>query len=72
MNCDHDYEQIGKVLADTSTTTVYRCTKCQERTEHRKRWHGDDWQPASERAAERGYHADDYTTAPTDDWDDAA
>ena len=74
MNCDHDWQQVGKVLTETSTTTVYRCTLCKAKRDHRKRWHGDDWQPDSERAAERGYHADDYAPEPDryDDWDDAA
>jgi hypothetical protein len=71
MTCDHDYRQIGRVLGDTFTTTVYRCDLCQDKTEHRKRWFGDDWQPTSERARERGYDPADYRDAP-DDYDDAA
>lgn len=73
MNCDHDWQQVGRVLADTYTTTVYRCSLCKAKRDHRKRWHGDDWTPVSERAEARGYNPRDYYDEPDpDDWGDAA
>ena len=73
MNCEHEWQQVGKVLTETSTTTVYRCSLCKAKRDHRKRWHGDDWQPASQLAEARGYDRRDYYDAPDpDDWGDAA
>lgn len=59
--CEHNWEQIGKILMETRDITKYKCGSCGERTENTVLVFGPETR--TELAEERGYHRDDYRDA---------